>query len=519
MSNENSLLRLSEDWAASIVGLMALSIALAACFFTQPSGVNWNSAQENASQLRQEEANLSVSGEQALTREQQSELVKSRKKSTLEKLGITWTTPGNTGLAKIEAWVQNPLDAFRKPAKGQTASSKDWTGEFQWKPMLITFLILFSVGSTGSWLKGHQILPFIIAFPGLFLLAVLAYLLASQTVIKYYNFEYPLWALLVGMIVCNTVGTPKWLAPVVCGELFIKTGLVLLGGEVLLSQLLALGLPGIFVSWVVTPIVLIATYAFGQKILKLGSRSLNMVISADMSVCGVSAAIATAAACKAKKEELSLAIGLSLTFTAIMMVAMPQFVKWIELPPRIAGAWMGGTIDSTGAVAAAGETLGIVGFETAVTVKMIQNILIGAIAFGVAVYWSRWVETAEKMQDLEAKSNPPAVGFGEIWIRFPKFVIGFVAASLAFSAISRFSFFGESWIQLVTSKLTSPLRGWLFCLAFVSIGLSTNFRELAPYLKAGKPLALYVCGQTLNLILTLAMAYLMFGQFYEWMAS
>ena len=59
------------------------------------------------------------------------------------------------------------------------------------------------------------------------------------------------------------------------------------------GQLLALGLPGIFISWVTTPIVLITTFWFGQKILKIGSPSLNMVISADMSVCGVSAAIAT----------------------------------------------------------------------------------------------------------------------------------------------------------------------------------------------------------------------------------
>ena len=92
----------------------------------------------------------------------------------------------------------------------------------------------------------------------------------------------------------------------VAGELYIKIGLVLLGAEVLFSRLLALGIPGVFVSWIVTPVVLISTYVFGQRVLKLESRTLNMVISADMSVCGVSAAIATAAACRAKNEELTL---------------------------------------------------------------------------------------------------------------------------------------------------------------------------------------------------------------------
>ncbi|MFN9914991.1 MAG: putative sulfate exporter family transporter, partial [Pirellulaceae bacterium] len=106
-----------------------------------------------------------------------------------------------------------------------------------------------------------------------------------------------------------------WLRPAVSPELYVKTGLVLLGAEVLFGKLLMLGIPGMLVSWTVTPIVLVATYIFGQRVLKMESRALNMVISADMSVCGVSAAIATAAACRAKKEELSLAIALSLVFT------------------------------------------------------------------------------------------------------------------------------------------------------------------------------------------------------------
>jgi uncharacterized membrane protein YadS len=279
-------------------------------------------------------------------------------------------------------------------------------------------------------------------------------------------------------------------------------------------------LPGIFVAWIVTPVVLVTTYILGQRLLKIPSRSLNMVISADMSVCGVSAAIATAAACRAKKEELSLAIGLSLTFTAVMMVVLPLVVRWMELDPVVGGAWIGGTIDSTGAVVAAGETLGIVGSETAITVKMIQNILIGFTALGVAIYWSRWVEPIEASRNSADQSSdsvaiggadPQKIGLSEIWRRFPKFVIGFILASLVCSAVFWYSFFGETWVQITTQKLTGQLRGWLFCMAFVAIGLSTNFRELSPYLSSGKPLVLYVCGQTFNLLLTLAMAYLMFG--------
>jgi uncharacterized integral membrane protein (TIGR00698 family) len=290
---------------------------------------------------------------------------------------------------------------------------------------LVTCLLLAVVGSIAVFLRGHSLGRYLVAFPALFALAVLSYLLAEQAVIKYYNLEYAMWALLVGMVVCNTVGVPKWLEPAVQGEIYIKIGLILLGAEVLFSQLLALGIPGVFVSWLVTPTVLIGTYIFGQKILKMESRSLNMVISADMSVCGVSAAIATSAACKAKKEELSLAIGLSLAFTAIMMVVMPRVILWMELDPVVGGAWIGGTIDSTGAVAAAGTALGIRGSETAITVKMIQNILIGVVAMGVAIYWTRWVEPAEQQSNakLDSSIKGPLLktGLGEIWRRFPKY--------------------------------------------------------------------------------------------------
>jgi uncharacterized membrane protein YadS len=106
---------------------------------------------------------------------------------------------------------------------------------------------------------------------GAWFFALTGEILAAHSVVKSYNLEYALWALGVGLIISNTIGTPKWLSPAVCTEFLIKTGLVLLGAEVLMSRLLALGLPGVCVAWVVTPIVLISTYIFGQKVLKMES--------------------------------------------------------------------------------------------------------------------------------------------------------------------------------------------------------------------------------------------------------
>ena len=399
--------------------------------------------------------------------------------------------------AQIAAWRAD----HKKMAK---AKKKTQHKAYNYIPTLIGLCIfIILIFGSGIRLMGMSFGAFAKGFGVVFFVAVLAYTLGGQAISKQYGFGAEAWAVLLGMVLANTIGTPRWVLPACQVEFFIKTGLVLLGAEVLFSKILAIGVPGIFVAWVVTPIVLISTYIFGQKVLKIPSKTLNIVISADMSVCGTSAAIATAAACRAKKEELTLSIGLSLVFTAIMMIVMPAVIKAIGLPEILGGAWMGGTIDSTGAVAAAGAFLGEKAMYVAATIKMIQNVMIGVTAFCVAMYWCFKVET----------NAGRTVGAGEIWHRFPKFVLGFMAASVIFSLIDAnlgHDLSGAMVDQGVVRGGTRLLRGWFFALSFAAIGLSTNFRELAKYFKGGKPLILYVCGQSLNLVLTLAMAYIMF---------
>ncbi len=366
--------------------------------------------------------------------------------------------------------------------------------------MMVALGLVFSIGIAAM---GQSVPKFIIGFIGLFLFTVLALTMGGQSNMRYYGIGTEAWAIILGMLVANTVGTPNWMKPALQVEYYIKTGLVLLGAEILMDKIIAIGIPGLFVAWVVTPIVLITTYIFGQKVLKMPSKTLNITISADMSVCGTSAAIATAAACRAKKEELTLAVGISLLFTAIMMIVMPAVINALGLPAVLGGAWIGGTVDSTGAVAAAGAFLGEKAMYVAATIKMIQNVLIGVTAFGVAVYWVTKVERQEGAH----------VGLMEIWHRFPKFVLGFLAASVICSYLSgqMGSDMSQGLLTAGTIKsLTSPLRGWCFNLSFAAIGLATNFRELAHYFKGGKPVILYVCGQSFNLALTLTMAYIMF---------
>jgi uncharacterized membrane protein YadS len=406
-------------------------------------------------------------------------------------------------------------DAGKKIDEWRTVHAK--TGKLKKKanvkpynllPGLIGFMLfLAAFFGIGIAVMGDSFAKFAKAFAFVFAVAVIAYVASSNATMKHYGIGYAAWAILFGMIISNTIGTPTWVMPAVQTEYYIKTGLVLLGAEVLFNKILSIGIPGIFVAWVVTPVVLITTYWFGQKILKIESKTMNMTISADMSVCGVSAAIATASACRAKKEELTLAVGLSLIFTAIMMIVMPAVIKATGMPYILGGAWMGGTIDATGAVAAAGAFLSEKALYVAATIKMIQNVLIGVMAFFVAIYFTTRVEAAE---------TGHKVGLMEIWYRFPKFVLGFIAASVIFSMIyssfnAEISGLGYSMVDKGSIKGMSDLfRGWFFILSFVSIGLATNFRELKEHFSGGKPLILYVFGQSFNLCLTLIMAYIVF---------
>jgi uncharacterized membrane protein YadS len=411
--------------------------------------------------------------------------------------GFKDTALNATAEKEIKAW-QEARD------KSSKAAAKASPKPYNRIPYLIGLCIILAVFfGIGKAIMGVPFGQFVVGFPVVFFLAVLAYMAETQALMKYWGFGFPLWAIAFGLLISNTVGTPKWVVPATCTEFYIKTGLVLLGAEILFNKILAIGKPGIFVAWICTPITLVLTYWFGQKIVKMPSKTLNITISADMSVCGVSAAIATAAASRAKKEELTLAIGLSMVFTAICMVAQPAFAKLVGMPEILAGAWMGSTIDSTGAVAAAGAFLGEKALYVAATIKMIQNVLIGVVAFCVAIYWCAKVDCTPGKQ----------VSWWEIWYRFPKFVVGFVIASIVFSVLDQSVGKDISNVMIdhgVLRGFTRIAREWFFALAFTCIGLETNFKEFGPYFKGGKPITLYIFGQSFQLAFTLLIGYIMF---------
>lgn len=376
------------------------------------------------------------------------------------------------------------------------------TGVF-WIKMLRTFTVLGALFTAGVKLQGGKIREYLPAFAALFILAVAVRLISAEFTLNRY-LEWAFWALIMGLLISNTVGVPNWLRPAIRTEFYIKTGLVIMGFSVLFSNIARFGLYGLGIAWIVTPIVIIFMWWFGTKVLKIDNKPLVITIASATSVCGTSAAIATGAAAGAKKSDLGIAISISIIFTILMMVFEPMIIKAVGMNELMGGALIGGTVDSTGAVVLAGNALGPEGEQAAVLVKSIQNILIGFIAFFVALFFATKVD----------KNSDRTVGAGEIWTRFPKFIIGFFVASLVASFVMQ-PLVGNADVKAINSVL-DQYKNWAFVLAFTSIGLDTNFREIIKQLHGGKVLWLYIVGQIFNIILTfLAVWILLSGVIFE----
>ena len=401
--------------------------------------------------------------------------------------------------AKFSTWSWGEKEATKAVALGEQMG--EWAF---WIKLLRTFLVLGILFAIGIKLQGEKIGKFIPAFIVLFIICIVVRLVSAEFTLNRY-LEWAFWALLIGLLISNTIGTPEWLKPAIRTEFYIKTGLVIMGFSVLFSNIAKFGLYGLGIAWIVTPIVIIFMWWFGTKVLKIGNKPLVMTLAAATSVCGTSAAIATGAAAKAKKEDLSLAISISIIFTILMMVFEPMIIRWAGMKQLMGGALIGGTVDSTGAVVLAGNALGEEAEQAAVLVKSIQNILIGFIAFFVAIFFATKVDKTEGQK----------VGAGEIWTRFPKFIIGFFVASLVASFIILPLTDGAT-VNAINKGVLDQYKNWAFVLAFTSIGLDTNFKSLFKQMQGGKVLWLYIIGQVFNILLTLfAVWILLSGVLFE----
>jgi uncharacterized integral membrane protein (TIGR00698 family) len=330
--------------------------------------------------------------------------------------------------------------------------------------------------------------------PGALMLYVLGWL--AQAMAGYvgaagWGLEYVIFALTIGLVINHTVGVPAWLREGLRTEYYIKTGLVVLGATILFDEIVGAGMLGIMQAL----IVVLSVWAFAFWLcrrLRVDDEMAVMLASA-VSICGVSAAIATCGAIQGDKKKLSYVTSLVLLVAMPMMVLMPLAAKALGMSPVVAGAWLGGTLDTSAAVVAAGELLGEAGRNAAVVVKLSQNALIGFAAFFLTIWWA-----------MRHQGGKHGASVGVIWERFPKFVFGFLLASMIFSFV-----LNDATVA-ATRVLVNDVRTVLFAIAFVSIGLETSLKSVVST-GGGRPAAAFLGGQAFNVIVTLVAAYAFFG--------
>jgi uncharacterized integral membrane protein (TIGR00698 family) len=351
---------------------------------------------------------------------------------------------------------------------------------------------LLVIASAGIGFLGRPVIPFLIGLPVIFALAWLSRLLAGNGLFVNWGIEYVIFALFLGLLISNTIGTPQWLMPAVQTEFFIKTGLVVLGASLLFMEVLQAGALGITQAVLVVFVVWYACFYLCRK-LRVDDEFAAM-LSTAVSICGVSAAIAACGAIQGDKKKLSYVTSLVLIVAVPMMIVMPWIAKATGMNDLVAGAWLGGTLDTSASVVAAGALVSDAAMKTGVIVKFSQNALVGIAAFMLAIWWA--------FKAGAAGGERPSAGV--IWERFPKFVIGFVVASAVFS------FALPTEIVSATRAALGEIRTWWFALAFVCIGLETQVVQLATT-EQGRPALAFLGAQTINVFWTLLLAWLLFG--------
>ena len=383
----------------------------------------------------------------------------------------------------------------------------------------VAFVAVFTVATS---FMGKKPRPFIASFAFIYVLSLVILIAGNWDQSQHYNIEAPLVALVLGLVISNIIGLPRRLDEGFRVEFYIKLGIVLLGATLPFTLILWAGPVAILQASVVSLATFSVIYFVGRR-LGLEQR-LAAVLGAGGAVCGVSAAIAVAGAVRAKKEHPPIAITLVVLWAIVLIFALPLVSRALHLPTGVGGAWIGTSefADAAGLAAAqsygglAGPATGISGtseqaLASYTLIKVIgRDMWIGIWAFALAVI------AVTKWERSEIHSQAQA---SQIWSRFPKFVIGFLVASVLTTLIVRGHTLAD-YNKVVKPLLIAPitsLRTWAFTFSFLSIGLTTRLRELAS--AGSKPFLAFTAGVIVNVILGYILSVVIFGHYWAGVAT
>lgn len=423
----------------------------------------------------------------------------------------------------VEDWVVTVISipllilagiAAYLPNHGPKVPSSLLTGE-AWANIGVLFLIAIIILYIGNRMLGRPLRGLLASFAVVFVISLIAQWIAKIQIIKAFGFEAVFFSVILGLIIRNCLRIPDWMKPAIQGEFFIKIGVVCLGATILFRDVMRSGSMGLVQAVIVVTVVWMFAFFLSRR-LKVDDRT-AMTLSSGVSICGVSACITAARVAGTDDKKLSYIVSVVLIIVVPMIYLMPFLAKIIvplitdspAVQNEIIGAWIGGTIDTTsGVTASSGLFEGNDAVQnTAVIVKATQNVLIGFVAFFIALYLSTKGENGT--------SQRPSLGI--VWEKFPKFIIGFVAASLVFSICHSYGLFepykgnaATGAISLYETDLAKTFSTFFFSLAFVCIGLDTRLKDIVSK-ENRNVLYAFLGAQCFNIVITLVVACLLFG--------
>jgi uncharacterized membrane protein YadS len=380
-----------------------------------------------------------------------------------------------------------------------------------WASLLLTFLFLLVVLTAAARCMGHEPVHFAACFTIIFWVSYLCYFVGNFAYIaatpdKLGTFGIP-WslgltgeagyvlALLAGLFVGNVLpGVAERLKSGARSEWFIKTAIVLLGAgfgvkaagaQELTQAILFRGFAAIVEAYLIywALVYFLARRFFGF------SREWAAPLASGISICGVSAAIATGAAIRARPVVPVMVSSLVVIFAVIELLLLPFIAQaFLYLEPMVAAAWMGLAIKTDGAATASGAIAdawiraraaqdGITyspGWirDTATMVKVFIDVFIGVWAFVLALIWVYRINRREGER----------VHVSEIWLRFPKFILGYAFTFVTVLVVALLlrregGLSGLNRLVLATREM-DVFRVLFFVMTFFAIGMAANFKRL-----------------------------------------
>lgn len=420
----------------------------------------------------------------------------------------------------VVGWMARPRPWEWTNLVGEFAWSKLFApagAAYEWHPLaswFATYAIFTSVFAVGARFLGLDVRRFVLGFSALFVVTWAAWVLGNElhlTIVdaavggrNRYEEAALTWglqlgegapyllALFAGLAIGNFAkGFAAKLGEAAKPEWYIKTAIVFLGvnlGAQIVEasgfaiNLVLTGAAATFVAYLFFwPIV----YALARRVFGF-KRDVAAVLASGISVCGVSAAIATAGAIRAKPVIPVTISMVVVIFAMLELIVLPGlYTALFPDAPIVNGAALGMTVKTDGADAAAGalldelmiaRNLQLTGqqwqagwiLSASLLTKIWIDVFIGVWAFVLAIVWIRKVE---KRADVSVSPM-------EIWFRFPKFVLGYFVASLVYLAIASQGEAVASALDTGTAVVQSPMRTMLFMLTFVAMGASTDFAKL-----------------------------------------